>query len=399
MIQEKKLSQNTNTTQEWIKVLCDLARRSIDPAKTERIKQRHAAIFRWEDADSIPMMFSRNVPELDQLDLPEYNWNEQFHDPAKSFIPQMIALIRAAASGSDYLPSLRADTGVVNAPSIFGSVIDIPPHTKPVVKDYPSKETLAAFEVPGDIRGLGIIPQVIEHTEHHLQVLKEEGLEEIIELHHCDTQGPFDIAEQARGVNLLTDVYEDPDFVHHLMRQCTRAYIALNDLHKELTGGDRQRGNASGFFMDPGGVRMCDDSGIVVSPDTFAEFIQPYQIEAFAPFGAGWLHYCGGVPEGGRSEGLHLHDLYLANPYIRGLNFTTGQDLSAEIRKITAAKVNYIGGVPRKEEETLAAYFHRVLSLCPGRKGMFFRPELRPGEEDRAMEEWRRAQDDCFGNV
>ncbi len=399
MNQERSQSKSTKTPDEWIRILCDLARQTIDPERVARSKQRHGAVFRWEEADSIPLMYGAPVPELEGLELPSYDWTEQYNEPAKSFVHQIQGVLRAARSGSDALPSVRADTGVVNGPSVFGAEFAVPAHTKPVVTKYVPKEALVDVELPDDIRGLGTMPKVIEHTQHHQEVIRREGLDHVMTVHHCDTQGPFDIAEQTRGHELLTDFYEDPEFVHHLMREATKAYIAISHLCKGLAGEGTQWGNAVGHWMEPGGVRMCDDSGILVSPEIFGEFIQPYQVDGFAPFGGGWLHYCGGVPEGGRAEGLHIHDLYLANPYLRGLNFTTGKDLSAEIRKILAADVNYIGGFPRNEGEALADYFRRILSLCPGRKGLFLQPSLQPGEAEGAMDTWMQVQDDVFGTV
>jgi hypothetical protein len=287
--------------------------------------------------------------------------------------------------------------GVVNGPSVFGAKFSVPKHTKTIVNEYVPKEALADFTVPDDIRHLGTMPMVIEHTQHHLEALRTHGLEGLVTVHHCDQQGPFDIAEQSRGHDMLTDFYEDPEFVHHLMRQATRAYIAISRLCKEIQGEPLRAGNAVSNYMDPGGVRMCDDSGILVSPPIFEEFIQPYQIEAFEHFGGGWLHYCGGVPGGGRSEGLHLHDLYLSNPYLRGLNFTTGKDLDAEIRKVVGKKVNYIGGYPRREGESLEDYARRICSLLDGRRGMILSLAVTDGEKPHAMETWMKVQDEVFG--
>ena len=44
------------------------------------------------------------------------------------------------------------------------------------MSSYPSKEALAAFEVPDDLSGLGVLPRMIEHMRHHVAALRERGL-------------------------------------------------------------------------------------------------------------------------------------------------------------------------------------------------------------------------------
>ncbi|MFC1671901.1 hypothetical protein ACFL01_02075 [Planctomycetota bacterium] len=384
------------TTHEAIERVCELARTYVDQGRVADAKRRHAAVLSWQDADYIPLQFYASVPELNEL--PSYDHKEQWYDPAKSFVCQMTNVVSGAASGSDWVPGVRADTGVINVPSVFGVEFDVPTHTKPVATKFVPKEELQEFIIPDDVSGLGTMPRVVEHMEHHLAVLAEHGLADTVGVHHCDLQGSFDIAEQARGSDIFTDVYDDPPFVHHLMEQSVRAYVAVGKLCKKVSGEPAAGGNASGYWMEgQGGLRACDDTGILLSAAVFEEFVQPYHVKAFEPFGAGWIHYCGGIPDGSRPEGIHLHDLYLANPLLRGMNFTTGGDLGAEIRKLHEKRVAFLGGVGREQGETLGDYFRRVLDLCPGRKGIVFDASVGGEEAESACETWHALQDDILG--
>lgn len=386
------------TTQETLKRVCALAREKADLQRIETARRRQAAIFEWQEADYIPLNFGVNVPEIKEI--PDYDWQEQFHDPAKSFITQMKGAVCVLAAKSDSISSLRADMGVINGPALFGAQFDVPTHTKPVVTQYVPKEKLRGFVLPDDLRGLGTVDRLIEHMEHHAAALKANGLWGIVGLHHCDTQGPFDIAEQTRGHDIFTDFFEDPEFVHGLMEQATRAYIGLSVLTKGLAGDGPTRGSASGFWMEKGGVRMCDDSGILLSAKVYDEFVLPYMARGLAHFGGGWLHYCGGVPGGGRVEGLHIHPSYFRIPDLKALNFTTGRDYPAEVKKVLDHKIAYVGGIPRQPEEDLEAYFTRVLSLCPGRKGLIFGGQIKSDAERAvAMDTWHRVQDRVFGKA
>lgn len=223
------------------------------------------------------------------------------------------------------------------------------------------------------------------------------GLTGLVDVYTCDTQGPFDIACLALGHDIFYEVYDDPDFVHHLMRQATHAYQAVTRVCKTLQGESETSGNAAGLWLKRGGVRVCDDSGILLARDSFAEFVLPYLKQALDAFDGGWLHYCGGVPEGGRAEGIHLHDLYFQIPTLRGINFTTGKDWEAEIRKCHAHCVTYVGWLPRRDDESLDAYFTRLAGLIPDGNGMVLQFSPRPGEMQHAQAAWHRALDAVRG--
>ena len=380
---------------ELLRRVLDLAGEVLDAHRIELAKRRQGDMFAWRDSDYVPMVFAVEVEAL--ADLGDFDRAEQFAEPAASLYMQMKGVVQAAASGSDYVPTVRADTGVINGPSILGAPYAIPAHTKPVCTGHVPKEQLAEFQVPEDISDSGVMPVMVEHTQHHLSALREADLGDLVGVRHCDTQGPFDIAAQARGHDeLFLDLHTDPDFVHELMGKCVAIYHRMNFLCKSLAGEPIDHGYANEYWMDSGSVRLCDDSGILISAEQFETFCEPYIRRAFAPFGGGWLHYCGGVPSGDRPEGLHLHHIYCRIDGLRGLNFTTGKDWPAEVRKVIEREVTYIGTLPRGEGEGLADYFRRVLALCPPRRGMIFSPQLRPGEHAEAMDTWHRLQDELW---
>ena len=378
--------------------VCELIAERLDARRVAAAKRRHADMLAWRESDYIPILFARPVAEA--AEMPGFDWARQWHDPAASLYMQLKDnVLPHVAAGCDYVPGVRADTGVVNCMAIFGAAFDVPAHTKPVVTRYVAKDRLREFQVPQDVSELGIMPQVVRHVAHHLSALAERGLGGLISVYHCDQQGPFDIAAQTRGHDLFTDLYDDPEFAHELMGKAVEAYVAVSRLCKRLAGQAPDSGNAVGYYLANGGVRMCGDSDILVRPDTFEEFILPYEQKAFEPFGGGWMHYCGGWPGSGRMEGLHLHELYARIEGLRGLNWTTAGDWLGEMRKLKRLGVVHLGGLPRGEGEVLADYFRRVLSPYDGRCGMIFSMGAADGdgEGDSVMEAWHRMQDDLFG--
>jgi hypothetical protein len=360
-------------------------------------KRRQADMFALRPSDYIPMTLCREVPEA--KDLPNFDWAERFHDPAKSLYMQLKdSCLPRVAGGGDVVPAVRPDTGVINCMTVFGAEFDAPAHTRPVVTRYVPKERLVEFQPPEDVRCRGIMPRVVAHMEHHVAVLRRLGLWDAVRLVHCDLQGPWDIAAQSRGHDIFLDVYEDPAFVHGLMKKCAQVFVSVARLCKRFDPSPIAGGGGGEFWMTNGTVRMCGDSEILVSAAQHREFIAPYAQEALRAMGGGWFHYCGGMPGFKRREGLHLHEIYASIEGLRGLNWTTAGDWLGEMRRLRDLGLCHVGTLPRAEGEGLADYFRRALSPYPKRTGMIFdQPHLRPDELLGALDLWRKVQDEVYG--
>jgi hypothetical protein len=68
------------------------------------------------------------------------------------------------------------------------------------------------------------------------------------------------------------------------------------------------------------------------------------------------------------------------------------------MRRLKSLGVVNVGFLPRGEGETLDGYFRRVLSPYDARTGLLFEAYgVRPDEADRAVDVWRRVQNEVFG--
>ena len=374
--------------------VCGKIHKHLDITNIHNARRRHADVLTGRETDYLPLSFAAPAP--DTGDLPDFDWKQQFNDPAKSLYMQLKDnVLPQILVKADNVPWVRADTGVINPATIFGVDYDVPKHTKPVVTKPLTKDQLREFSIPADISQAGIMPRVREHMEHHLNILRDCGLSDAISVCHCDQQGPFDIATQVYGHDILIDFYESPDFVHELMSKCTKVYVAVTKLCKRINGENSGSGNAVGVWMDKGAVRMCADSEILVSAEIHKEFMAPYNQQAFSEVGPGWLHYCGGVKGFKRAEGLHLHQNYAAIEGLKGLNYSTAGDTLAAMREIKKLGVVNIAGLPRNDGEELETYLGRYLSVYDTRTGaMFCGPDFRSDDETfRAMEIWHKLQD------
>lgn len=337
-----------------------------------RGEERQNAIWHNRESDYIPILIGGKLPERDKY--PCYNFKEQFFDKEKMLVEQLWEVIAQARGRSDAQLCLRSNLGTGLVPTIFGLEQTIFEDKMPWIQEHLSKEEILNFQFPQDIAKAGLIPMAIEYIKFF-----KERLNDRVHIYLSDTQGPFDIAHLVRGDEIFTDMYDDPDFVHHLLRLSTRAYIECTKAMKAVNGeelnSDYHGGN---LYMGRGGVRVCEDTSTLLSPSLIEEFVIPYLREALQPFGGGWVHFCG--------KNSHLLDLVINVEEVRGINLGNPEmyDYEEVMTKLLSRGKFYYGGWPKSEKENLKQYFERILiPVKKARKGLIFVP---PGENE---EDWQ----------
>ncbi len=100
---------------------------------------------------------------------------------------------------------------------------------------------------------------------------------------YINYQGVINNALRIRGNDIFMDMYEDPDFVHHLFSHITQTMIEASKLIQSM-----QR--KSGFEVNLFSVSNCTVN--MISPAMYEEFVRPYDImisEEYERFG---VHTC-----------------------------------------------------------------------------------------------------------
>jgi len=304
-------------------------------------------------------------------------------DPDQMLYDQVAGLIGWARAGSDAQLSIRANTGTGTLCTAAGcgqilSEFGLPWTT------HLGRAAIEAFD-PADIAELGVLPRVRE-----LYAYFRARLPQRIHFYIADTQSPFDLAHLLYGDTIFYDMFDDPEFVHALLDKATALYVNGSQLMKEWIGEPADGGHHGGLWMQNGGVRVCEDTATLLSPDLVDEFVVPYRDRGVAPFGGGWVHYCGNNDA--------VYATLLKAPQVRGINFGNPErhDFSRVLHALIEAGKFYYGNPPRKDDESLEAYFRRVLGYTGGaKKGLIFVPELRgdePKEPRRILDLWRSLQ-------
>ena len=103
------------------------------------------------------------------------------------------------------------------------------------------------------------------------------------------TDGPMTVACNLRGATeMCIDIYDDPDYVHQLLRCITQATITRIKAFREALGHE----------IKPDALAFADDSIQLLSVEAYREFVMPYHkmlIGELAGDGPHSIHLCGSV--------------------------------------------------------------------------------------------------------
>jgi uroporphyrinogen decarboxylase len=162
---------------------------------------------------------------------------------------------------------------VGNVLKFYDHAVCTPDPAKRVLLD---KGKLATLNLP-DPHKDGRLPYYLEACERVKQVIHDTPIGAL-------AVGPWSIAGNLRGEEaLIMDTFDDPDFVHDLMRFATELTKQLGDAIQEVGVGYS--------------VSEASASCNLVSPDIYQDFIKPYQKDIVDYFQARrigvTLHICG----------------------------------------------------------------------------------------------------------
>ncbi len=350
-----------------------------DP-RLETARKRQAAVWNQTETDFLPLLCEASGQPWDG---PDYALTEQVDDPTKMLHEGLVVVGRQLPVASDSVLSIRPQFGVGTLCTPFGCEYELSAkYGSPWVTGHATKDYLSGLE-PDDINfDDSLIPWVCEVTRK-----LREGLAGRVPVFMADTQGPFDIAHQARGHDLLTDIYDDPPFVHHVMELALHVYIESSRRFKEALGEPDSSGHHSGnLYMENCGVRLCDDSGVMMPPKALDEFILPYHQRALAAFGGGWVHFCG--------DARQLFDGYVEIPEVRAINFGQPEyyDPAEILSRLMDKGKLYYGAWPKAADESIDQYFGRLLGCLNGEKrGLMLMFHPGGGRVPETMDRWHEA--------
>lgn len=333
--------------------ISDLAKLySPDADRIELAKRRQVAVWEGGKPDLWPILMDGELtPEQEAI--PQYSIGEAFHDADSMLCNNVRAACRAAGSGSDIVPSMRANMGTGMTLACLGLEQLVFDDRMPWLKSHLTKQETSAL-TPEDIEIQGTFEAAMNQMRRFQEVIGDT-----IPIYCPDTQGPFDLAHLLMGDDLFLECYDDPPFVHHLLEICLEVGIRTHTWTKQLTGEPLDRiYHSNSLYAENMGIRTCEDTTALISSDHIEEFAMPYTGRLAAQFGGAWIHYCG------RND--NLTEAILQMEEVRGINFghIPGHEhdhpFETDMENICEAGKVYFGNWPVYENESATEYLKRL---------------------------------------
>ena len=325
---------------------------AVDPARVERAGRRQASAWRGDTPDVPPIIFHAPLTDAQEA-IPNPDFAEAIADPDLMLCGQVRMACASANSRSDAVPSARGNYGTGVLLSCLGLEQEVFNDKMPWLKEHLTPEQ-AGDLTPDDIAIGGMFERGLRYMERHVAVMGNH-----LPLYCMDTQGPFDLAHLLLGDEVFYLMHDNPDLLHRILDLCVELGIRTHTLMKELSGelpGAMCHSNA--VYTENAGVRICEDSTVLIAPDAIREFALPYTQRLAKHFGGGWIHYCG------RNDSLT--ELLCALDEIKGINFghVPGREhdhvFEDDMERCLATGTIYSGIWPRRPAESGPDYLRRM---------------------------------------
>ena len=359
----------------------DLSFLKIDFAKRAKDEAMQLSVWRKEKLEQNPLLLRAKIPNN------PFKGHDQFeiHFDMDKMMETELSDAANVLKGNA-VPSIRSDGGCGIFPTMFGLSQDYYPDKKPWMISHLTKEQISNMK-KSDIKPGEQFLRTLDEMKYFVETLGD-----LIYVYPPDLQGPFDTAHIVYGDPIFYDLYDDEEFMDHLLNlSCHAIEVGMKMVFDILPQSRRIIPHYNNLVMpaELGGLKLSEDTSTLLSEEHIERYIAPYTARALAQFGGGYVHYCG------KNNHLLKHLLKMENCF--GINFGNPDmhDMPDVLRQCAAAdKMFYgrvfnsyqpIGQLSKLFEETLAA------SHIDGRFNLLLTYEALFEEADRILEIWEQA--------
>jgi hypothetical protein len=331
------------------------------------------------------------VPEIE--DYPHYGLAEQIASPEVMLYEALWEVLGQARTHSDAQLSVRPSL-VWALPTCFGMKWEVFDDGTVWFPDPMSIDSALDVDID-EVEKLGEMPRVLEYL-HFFRENVPRGIKVCCPM----VTGPLLEANNILGQDIWLLFYEQPEKLCRLLARLTDVIAKLLKLQKEIVGEPMDCMWTGPLFMSNGGVKIGNDSVVMLSPEMFRKYVAPEIAELCRAFSGGYHHSCGHFPK----------QLKVVNEMPEVTTVNMGQpskwDLPQTVHELHRSGKLYYGGWPRRSGEAIDAYLRRGVELCgPERnRAILFAMGERfaekgsdPWPEPReTMDLWHRIQDEVF---
>lgn len=280
-----------------------------NPDRFEEIAQLHTKAFRWEPQGRIPLGI--HVVNREYAKGLDYN---EWLNPKPFLDLQTRILADTLAVGSDLLPVVAINhLGDAVLTSMFGAKQKMPEEGFATLQDvgptplpiFSSICEAADLEMPGP--DSGIMPDIKRMVCYY-----REALPSWVHVVAPMPAGPLSTAMELRGSDFILDMIDHPDLCSRLINICARLQAEV-ERQVRLLSGEPLDHHVSNFGILGPGLRLGDDSMVMLSPAMIKEFCLPaYATVNRLCGGRGHIHFCS-LPH---SRFDHLYSVLAEGPEV-----------------------------------------------------------------------------------
>jgi hypothetical protein len=317
--------------------LLSLIEEHVDLGHVATVDKEYAQALAYQPVANPPLVVMPRFPGAFDLPAPwdafaRYDYRESFGNPVAMLQNALLNRVVPGVLLKDSSPlAIRNDHGTIQVASVLGGAWRMHENDYPCVSHFDSVAHIVKMldePFPDGISERGIMPISIATLRFYNTKLREfPSCRKAIQISMPDLQGPIDSAEMLWGSDIYYAFYDTPALLGRLLARVTVTLLAMEKVFRPLTFDRLDPGaNAQHGYMIPGRLLIRNDSSILITPDMYAQQVQPYDERVLKELGGGSIHFCG--------SGGHLIEKMLGIEHLRGLDF--GDSRSMNIGRIYA---------------------------------------------------------------
>ena len=363
--------------QQWLALLAADKQR-VEAAAEMQCRAFRACAFGEGTMERYPILLSGPAPQAETCPLDVIHFDEE-----NMLFNGLHAAVTALAGGREAVPSVRANMGCGIVAALFGVEPMLFPDKMPWIQKHLDRDTLENMTA-ADIRVTPEFAMALKHMDHAAANLAGGGCY----VFPVDIQGPFDTAHLLMGDDIFYELYDDPDYVHHVMELATAATVMAYELCLEhMPHSDKFVCHYNSLAMpaERGCIKLSEDTTTLLNAAQMEEFALPYTHRILEHFGGGYIHYCGKNPA--------LYAAVMADPLVYAINFGNPDmhDMEQVLRDCAAGSKLYYGLIPQNEGESRKDYFARLIRAARGERGLHLLLQYAADDPSAVARDWDEA--------
>lgn len=285
-----------------------------------------------------------------------FDYPERFEDPEMMYAGEVARAQLMLDWPTDGIPTVRPNLGTIFVPACAGQGYKVQRGSLPWPGDHLSREEVRSIDPSKATESI-----MMKRAESFYDLARQR--DDIVP-YHADTQGVFDIAHLLYGAEVFVEMAMDEEkaWPHELIERSLELYLRVSRHLKEILGeSDTEmiHGHATpqGLYFPHAGVRISEDTAILISPEMIKEFLESPITASIEPFGGGFAHYCG--------KHDFLYEMLCEHPLVRAIDLGNPEFYDNRWLADHAAKTETVlyTRIPAEEGEDWRGFVERLGAL------------------------------------